>query len=172
VSLERGEHLGYRQSCLPPHQQVHGVLSMRLRSCLRLLGPFALAGAFTAVPLRAENSPKTFECVFRAGSSVSYANGTYSSKRASPLTFAIGDIDLDGQTASLVTDKGKGALRIVRAVNANHYLEVVTEGFLNMTTVYDKDPKRGGLHPAVHSRHLGFLGAPQIAQYQGFCKAK
>jgi hypothetical protein len=40
-----------------------------------------------------------------------------------------------------------------------------------MTTVYDKDPRRGGLHPAVHSRHLGLLGAPQIAQYQGFCKA-
>jgi hypothetical protein len=126
----------------------------------------------SAAPLAAEEGPKSFDCTFRAGSSVTYANGTFSAKRAAPLAFSIGDIDLEKQSAALVTEKGKGQLRVVRAVNANHYLEVVTEGFLNMTTVYDRDPKRGGLHPAVHSRHLGLLGAPQVAQYQGFCKAK
>ena len=62
-------------------------------------------------------------------------------------------------------------LRIVRAVNANHFLEVVTEGFLNLTTVYDLDPERKA-HPAVHSRHLGLLGEPVIAQYYGFCREK
>ena len=32
-----------------------------------------------------------------------------------------------------------GTLKIVRAINANHFLEVVNEGFLNLTTIYDKD---------------------------------
>ncbi len=54
-------------------------------------------------------------------------------------------------------------------MNANHFLEVVNEGFLNLTTVYDKDPKTG-LHPAVHSRHLGLVGQPVFGQYTGTCK--
>jgi len=59
----------------------------------------------------------------------------------------------------------------VRALNANHFLEVANEGFLNLTTVYDKDPTTG-THPAVHSRHLGVLGEPVFAQYAGFCTEK
>jgi hypothetical protein len=57
---------------------------------------------------------------------------------------------------------------VVRAINANHYLEVVNEGFLNLTTVYDKDEKTGK-YPAVHSRHFGILGQPVFGQYTGFC---
>jgi hypothetical protein len=45
----------------------------------------------------------------------------------------------------------------------------VTEGFLNITTIYAKDEKRG-VHPAVHSRHFGLFGEPLIAQYTGACK--
>ena len=56
-------------------------------------------------------------------------------------------------------------------VNAMHFLEVVTEGFLNLTTVYDKDEARGA-YPAVHSRHLGLFGQPLVTQYQGFCEAQ
>ena len=57
------------------------------------------------------------------------------------MTFEIADIDLDRQSARLVTDgrDKPGPLKIVRAINANHFLEVVNEGFLNLTTVYDKD---------------------------------
>ena len=61
-------------------------------------------------------------------------------------------------------------LRIVQAVNAMHFLEVVTEGFLHITTVYDKDPAKGA-YPAVHSRHFGLFGQPLVTQYQGFCEA-
>ncbi len=70
-----------------------------------------------------------------------------------------------------MTGSGKGQLRVVRAVNANHFLEVVNEGFLNITTIYDFDPRRHA-HPAVHSRHLGVLGEPVIGQYYGFCVPK
>lgn len=133
-----------------------------------LLG-VAIASHTKAQP--AEDVPRAFACTFKTGSTVTYGKGVYRAKPAAALSFDIGEIDLDGQTASLVTAKGKGPLRVVRAVNANHYLEVVAEGFLNMTTIYDKDPRRG-LHPAVHSRHFGLFGEPQIAQYHGFCQAK
>jgi hypothetical protein len=59
----------------------------------------------------------------------------------------------------------------VQAVNATHFLEVVTEGYLNITTIYDKD-EASGKYPAVHSRHLGILGQPVVTQYQGFCEGK
>jgi len=58
----------------------------------------------------------------------------------------------------------------VQAVNAMHFLEVVTEGFLHITTVYDKDEAKGA-YPAVHSRHFGLFGQPLVTQYQGFCEA-
>ena len=60
---------------------------------------------------------------------------------------------------------------MVRALNANHYLEVAQEGFLNVTTVYDLDPATNS-RPAIHSRHLGLLGQPIFAQYAGFCTAR
>ena len=124
-----------------------------------------------AIPASAEGMPKALSCSFDKGSSVAYAHGAYDATPAQPLTFDIGAIDLEAQQAELQIGKGKGVLRIVRAVNANHFLEVVTEGFLNLTTVYDLDPERKA-HPAVHSRHLGLLGEPVIAQYYGFCREK
>ena len=89
------------------------------------------------------------------------------------MSFEIASIDLEGQAARLVTESGAppGTLRIVRAITANHFLEVVNEGFLNLTTVYDKDPATGS-YPAVHSRHLGLLGQPVFAQYSGSCREK
>jgi hypothetical protein len=121
----------------------------------------------------AQDDPKGFDCVFETGTSWTFANGAFVTKAPEPLKFTIADIDLDGQSARLGTDvNGKsGSLKIVRAINANHFLEVVNEGFLNLTTVYDKDPKTGK-HPAVHSRHFGVIGEPVVAQYTGFCTAK
>jgi hypothetical protein len=88
------------------------------------------------------------------------------------LTFEIGNINLEGQSADLIVDgKQSGKFRIVRALNANHYLEVANEGFLNLTTVYDLDPT-SKTYPAVHSRHFGILGQPVFAQYAGSCSSK
>lgn len=61
-----------------------------------------------------------------------------------------------------MNDKPSGKLRIVRALNANSFLEVVDEGFLNLTTIYDLDPATG-TYPAVHSRHFGVIGQPVFA---------
>lgn len=141
-------------------------MTFRLRLAAAALGIVVVATAAGA-----QDVPKLFACSFKAGSSLSYAKGLYKTARVKPLAFEITDIDLDGQRATLLTANGKGSLRIVRAINANHFLEVVTEGFLNITTVYDKDPRRGA-HPAVHSRHFGLFGEPLVAQYHGFCTAK
>lgn len=118
----------------------------------------------------ADEAPEKLICSFSNGTSVSYEAGGFQSKPANPLGFTVTRIDLEGQSAELVASEGSApvTLRIIRAVNANHFLEVVNEGFLNLTTIYDKDPKTG-LHPAVHSRHLGLVGQPVFGQYTGTC---
>ena len=128
-----------------------------------------LSTAFT-VPLRAEDE-KAFTCTFDAGAAFSYANGTFAPEKVGPIKFEIGNINAEIQSADLVTPSGTRPLRVVRAINALHFLEVVGEGFLNMTTVYDRDDTKGAF-PAVHSRHFGVLGQPVIGQYQGFCQPK
>lgn len=122
---------------------------------------------------RAQDVPKDLKCTFATGHAWSYKEGKFSSKAPALLTFEITQIDLDGQSARLLTGghDNPGTLKIVRAINANHFLEVVNEGFLNLTTVYDKDPATG-VHPAVHSRHFGLLGQPVFAQYAGTCTGK
>ena len=119
---------------------------------------------------QAQTAPKSLKCEFGLGTTVTYAKGRYKSAKVLPLTFHILSIDLAGQKAALTTGKSnaKSVLRIVRAVNANHFLEVVAEGFLNTTTVYDLDKKTNN-YPAVHSRHFGLFGEPVVAQYYGFC---
>ncbi len=121
----------------------------------------------------AEDVPKNLDCSFTGGASWSYDAGHYTSKEPSPLAFSIEEIDLDQQKATLKAETGAkgGKLSVVRAINANHFLEAVNEGFLNLTTVYDKDPNLGK-YPAVHSRHFGLLGQPVFGQYTGFCTDK
>ena len=116
------------------------------------------------------DEPKAFSCNFEVGVTHSYNNGAFAAEKASPLAFGIAAIEPRAQTAELKTRGGTGQLRIVQAVNAMHFLEVVTEGFLNITTVYDKDEGKGA-YPAVHSRHFGLFGQPLVTQYQGFCQA-
>ena len=145
---------------------------------LKALGVGLLCAAIgSAGPAAAQTEtqaePKGFVCAFASGTSSSYENGTFKVKPPVELNFEIADIDLEGQTAHLVAEgqEKAGALKIVRAINANHFLEVVNEGFLNLTTIYDKDASTAR-HPAVHSRHLGVLGQPVFAQYAGFCTEK
>lgn len=115
--------------------------------------------------------PKRLACSFGAGTVSIYNKGAFGNAQAEVLAFELADIDVEGQSAKIVARAGAppGTVRIVRAVNANHFLEVANEGFLNLTTVYDRDPATGG-HPAVHSRHLGLLGQPIYGQYTGSCR--
>jgi|SRR5262249_30972234 len=116
------------------------------------------------------DEPRGFQCTFTDGVTHSYDNGAFTAEKASPLAFGIASIDARAQSAELKTRGGTGQLRIVQAVNALHFIEVVTEGFLHLTTIYDKDEAKGA-YPAVHSRHFGLFGQPLVTQYQGFCQA-
>lgn len=135
---------------------------------------FAVLGCAFATGASAEEGlPKSLSCSFTSGTSWSYEAGDFKSKTPTALSFTIDKIDLDGQSAMLNANaEGAGAkLSVVRAINANHFLEAVNEGFLNLTTVYDKDASNGK-YPAVHSRHFGLLGQPVFSQYTGFCTAQ
>ena len=141
--------------------------SLRARALLALAVGCLMLG-IGAQPASAEVAQMLI-CTFSNGQVSTFENGKFRSEATAPLTFEIGEIDLEGQVATLHTTRGKGELRVVRAINANHFLEVVTEGFLNITTVYDVG---GAVYPAIHSRHLGLLGQPVGAQYNGECRAK
>jgi len=148
---------------------VKGELSMtRITRVLAVSLPL-LVGQLMAfvLPVAAANG---MTCTFKSGIVKTFENGAFKDEKLEALTFKIDDIDLTRQTASLHTQQGRGDLKVVRAIGANHYLEVVTEGFLNMTTIYDAATE-GGLMPAVHSRHFGFFGAPFVSQYHGTCSA-
>ncbi len=134
---------------------------------------FGLALAAFAASSQADDEPTRYACTFNTGTTWVFEDGVFQNKTPAALSFDITDINLDRQTAQLMPQGGKipVTLKIVRAINANHFLEVVNEGFLNLTTVYDKDEK-SGTYPAVHSRHFGVLGQPVVAQYIGTCKAK
>ncbi len=121
----------------------------------------------------AQEEPKAFACTFDAGTVATYDKGAFRKEAAAKLAFDLVDINLDGQSAKLVASAGAeaGTVRVVRAINANHFLEVANEGFLNLTTVYDRDSATG-THPAVHSRHFGLIGQPVYTQYTGSCVAK
>lgn len=136
-------------------------------------GALVLALVLGAGAAEAEEEPHALACAFEAGQAWSYEAGAFRPEMPAGISFEIADIDVEGQAARLLTGNGRGSgtLRIVRAINANHYLEVVTEGFLNLTTIYDRDPATGTF-PAVHSRHFGLLGQPVFAQYTGVCRVK
>jgi hypothetical protein len=146
---------GPRRSFMPP-AFVHG---RTILAALALLVPVSAAA----------DDPKTYSCNFTTGAAMAYEGGTFKPEKVGPIAFDIANVNAELQSADLVTPAGSRPLRVVRAINAMHFLEVVGEGFLNMTTVYDRDDAKGE-HPAVHSRHFGILGQPVIGQYQGFCK--
>ncbi|MEQ1611138.1 MAG: hypothetical protein ABL904_00175 [Hyphomicrobiaceae bacterium] len=131
----------------------------------------ALLLAMAGAPAQAAEPATGFACSFKIGSTLTYDKSKFRRVVAKPIAFEVAGVDLDGQKAELITPQGRGPLRIVRALNANHYLEIVGEGFLNITTIYDRDTKVGN-HPAVHSRHFGLFGEPVVAQYQGSCLPK
>lgn len=146
------------------------VLGTRWGRALASMVCAAASLGVAVLPARAEDEPKNLSCSFTQGASTTYDAGHFQSKASTPLTFSIADIDLEKQTATIkaAPDAKPGHLSVVRAINANHFIEAVNEGFLNLTTVYDKD-RKSGQYPAVHSRHGGVLGSPVFGQYTGFC---
>ena len=141
---------------------------------MRAAAIFALAVAIGwagRVPAQDATLPKGLNCAFETGNVYEMKEGKFTPKPAGAYGFEIVDIDL---TTGIAMLKGKDApspLKIVRAIGAHHFIEVSSEGFLNLTTVYD--PQQGSdRYPAAHSRHFGVLGEPLISQFAGSCAAK
>ena len=64
-----------------------------------------------------------------------------------------------------------GRFRSPYGLRMDDHTVATREGFLNLTTVYDRDAATGA-HPAVHSRRFGLLGQPVYAHYTGACQPK
>jgi hypothetical protein len=159
---------GHRSMALARHglRLTAGVEIMAVRLSIALL-----LSALAVTSARAAEEPKSFACSFASGAAHVYEKGQFVPEKAAALSFGIAAIDNQAQTAELRTERGAGSLRVVHAVNATHFLEVVTEGSLHITTVFDKDDAKGA-YPAVHSRHFGLFGQPIVTQYHGFCEAR
>jgi len=140
---------------------------MFVRIVSALLGLLCAVGAASA-----QSDRETLVCTFRDGTAATQVDGAFKQTPASPIIFELKDIDLDAETAKIAAKPGADPmpLRIVRALNANHFIEVLTEGFLSLTTIYDKNGATNEF-PAVHSRHVGIFGQAVVAQYTGTCKA-
>jgi hypothetical protein len=134
-----------------------------------LIGALAALMAVSLSAVAPALANGAISCTFAEGVVKTFENGAFKDEKVAALEFQIEDVDLQRQTAALRTKQGKGELKIVRAIGANHFLEVVTEGFLNITTVYDAAGP-GAPMPAVHSRHFGLFGVPFVSQYHGTCK--
>jgi hypothetical protein len=141
-------------------------IAMVLAVCSGIVGLTAPVVAADQAP------PKALTCTFAEGRAQTYAAGAYKSEAAGQLTLEYVDINLETQTAHIRRANGaQSQVRLVRAINAFHVLEVVAEGYLNVTTIYDRDDATKA-YPAAHSRHVGILGQPVVSQYVGRCSAK
>lgn len=131
------------------------------------------SAALLAPGVAAADGPTALSCTFESGASWSFKDGKFSSVAPATLAFDLENIDLDGQRATLRASPTAepGTVAIARAIGASHFLEVATEGFWYITTIYEKDAK-AGVFPAVHSRHFGLEGQPVFSQYAGTCKEK
>jgi hypothetical protein len=141
-------------------------IAMVLAVCSEIVGLKAPVVAADQAP------PKALTCMFAEGRAQTYAAGTFKGEPAGQLSLELSDVNIETQSAQLIRPNGARApVRLVRAVNAFHVLEVVAEGYLNVTTIYDRDDATKA-YPAAHSRHVGILGQPVVSQYVGRCSAK
>jgi hypothetical protein len=127
------------------------------------------AGLLAVLPLTAR--AEGYRCSFETGAAHVLEDGTYRARPAGALAFGIAEVNRNAQSATLVTDRGTGALRVVLAFGATHFIEVATEGFLNLTTIYDTEIAAGE-RAAVHSRHSGIGGEPVVSQMLGRCRVE
>ena len=132
-----------------------------------------IAGTCLALGLFAwsmDASAQSLRCEFSEGQTWTYQKGAFGMAESGKLSFEITKIDPEHQLAELRTKNGTSDLRLVQALDARHYIEVTVAGFLNITTVYDRETKGADSWLAVHSRHLGIVGQPVVSQYRGVCR--
>jgi hypothetical protein len=138
------------------------IMSRCVVLCLGLVLPLLV------LPSRADETVKGFACTFTEGTAASYDKGAFRPEPASAIRFEVTEIGLAAQTATLVIGERRATVRVFRGVSALNVLEIVAEGYLNVTTIYDRDVG-AATHPAVHARHFGVLSQPVVSHYRGSC---
>ncbi len=146
-------------------------MTEKRRSGLALVAAAALGMTLAAQGGAAAADAKGYVCTFETGAAQVYDKGRFAPAPAGAMNIEIVAIDSAGQTAQFKTARGTGLLKTVQATHATHFLEVATDGFMAVTTVYDRDDATGN-SPAVHSRHFGVLGQPVVSQFFGVCREK
>lgn len=134
----------------------------------------AFAAVFVMLPhgqvSSAQAAVSGYDCRFSDGETHRFTAGAFGARPAEALKFDIRDVNAAKQSARLGQSDERREVRYVPALDASHFIEVTVAGFLNITTIYaggDDAVER----PAVHSRHVGIVGQPVVAQYRGTCKA-
>ncbi|MBI1386323.1 MAG: hypothetical protein GC150_15560 [Rhizobiales bacterium] len=129
----------------------------------------AVAGLVGVAAIPVEAAPRAFVCEFADGQSWTYGLTGFSAGQPVKLAFTIQNVDEAKETAVLVSQTGGVPLKLVRALDAQHFIEVTVAGFLNITTIYERESGQEDW-PAVHSRHLGIIGQPLVSQFRGSCR--
>ena len=150
--------------------RVHDTARLGIEKARGLLALAVLGLAAIGPGAAIAELPRTLVCTFQDGGAWAFEKGGFAPKTVEALSFVIRDVDEKSMTARLQDKERASPLRMVQAVEAHHFIEVGVEGFLNLTTVYEK--LEGDGWPAVHSRHVAVLGEPMVSQYRGLCRPK
>jgi hypothetical protein len=140
---------------------------MRLAASIVVVG---LTGAAVA-PAQAADEPTGFICTFKVGTAHAYEKGRFKRERASAITLQIANIADAAQSAVIISGERRTPVRSIRGINVRHIIDVAGEGYMNLTTIYDRDAG-AATYPAVHARHFGVLGQPIVSNYRGSCIEK
>ena len=110
---------------------------------------------YSVVAIAQDDFPTHFVCDFNQGYSWSYNAGKFSAGQPADLAFEIGDVDLEKQTASLITSTSKQLQRAPGSVAAGRLGRNTT--MKNWVAYYDSDHSIyvNGRHRDVH-----YAGSP------------
>ena len=101
------------------HQLVHGhLVSVWDDIAMRSFAQSRWGSSQGKSNLLSAQAADGYNCVFPSGKVHTFENDVFQEDNASKLSFEIGDIKLDLQTASLITRQGKGELKI--AADSGH----------------------------------------------------
>lgn len=119
---------------------------------------------------------RTLACAFTVVAKGSALDDGAAAVESATLTFRFESINAGQATAEVLGRFGSAPVVTQSAGDYLHFIQVLPEGPLYSTTVFNREAPDGKL-PAVHSRHehrdralIGFTSSPE--QYYGYCEER
>ncbi len=114
---------------------------------------------------------RSLKCVYGPGSIADWEGGRLKLRLVDAgLPEAHFDsIDLQMQTARLISNIGASDVKVLLSLSGISFLEETGSGNFNFTTVFAESSSEGGFI-VVASRHVNLLSGPLVSQYHGTCK--